>query len=243
MKRFLAIYKKDLRSMFMGATAYILITLFLIISGSLLWGLKSPYNILDNGYTDLSDFFEYTPWLFIVFTSVLTMKSFSEEYKTGTIEILLSKPIKIPELVLAKFAAVWTVLVVALIPTLLYVLSIYNLSENKEIIGFGVYGTSYLGLLLVITQFSAIGVACSAFTKNQVIAFLTAASLMILFYFGFVQLDASISGGFSLDKIASQYHYENFTKGLIDTRSLIYFVSVSITFLFIAQHKILKIKQ
>lgn len=243
MKRFLAIYKKDLRSMFMGATAYILITLFLIISGSLLWGLKSPYNILDNGYTDLSDFFKYTPWLFIIFTSVLSMKSFSEEYKTGTIEILLSKPINISVLVLAKFAAVWTVLVVALIPTLLYVLSIYNLAESKEIIGFGVYGTSYFGLLLLIALFSAIGITCSAFTKNQVIAFLTAASLMILLYFGFIQIDASINSGYSLEKMASQYHYENFTKGLIDTRSLTYFISLSITFLFIAQHKILKIKQ
>ena len=106
MKSLLAIYKKDLRGMFMGVTAYFLIAAFLIINGLFLWVFKSPYNILDNGYSDLSDFFRLAPWLMMILTSVLTMRSFSEEFKTGTIEILFTKPITTNTLVLGKFFAI-----------------------------------------------------------------------------------------------------------------------------------------
>lgn len=243
MKSFLAIYKKDFRGMFMGASAYFLIIAFLVINGLFLWVFKSPYNILDNGYSDLSDFFRLTPWLMIILTSVLTMKSFSEEFKTGTIEVLFTKPITINALVFAKFSAILTVLLIAVIPTLTYVISIYNLSDMPENVGLGIFITSYLGLFLVITLFCAIGITCSAFTKNQIVAFLSSSLIMFLFYYGFSQLNTTHIQSIDFNKIASTYHYDNFRKGLIDSRSLVYFISISISFLFITQHKIKSIKK
>lgn len=243
MKSFLAIYKKDFRGMFMGASAYFLIIAFLVINGLFLWVFKSPYNILDNGYSDLSDFFRLAPWLMIILTSVLTMKSFSEEFKTGTIEILFTKPITINALVFAKFSAILSVLLIAVIPTLTYVISIYNLSDVPENVGLGIFITSYLGLFLVITLFCAIGITCSAFTKNQIVAFLSSSLIMFLFYYGFSQLNTTHIQSIDFNKIASTYHYDNFRKGLIDSRSLVYFISISISFLFITQHKIKSIKK
>ena len=243
MKSFLAIYKKDLRGMFMGATAYFLIAAFLIINGLFLWVFKSPYNILDNGYSDLSDFFRAAPWLMMILTSVLTMRSFSEEFKTGTIEILFTKPITTNTLVLGKFFAILSVLFVAVIPTFTYVISIFNLSEIPKNVGLGIFVTSYLGLFLVITLFCAIGITCSAFTKNQIVAFLSSSLLIFLFYYGFSQLNTNYIGSIDFKQIASTYHYDNFRKGLIDSRSLVYFISISISFLFITQHKIKTIKK
>lgn len=243
MKSFLAIYKKDLRGMFIGVTAYFLIAAFLILNGLFLWVFKSPYNILDNGYVDLSIFFRAAPWLMIILTSVLTMKSFSEEFKTGTIEILFTKPISTNALVFGKFFAILSVLFVAVIPTFTYVISIFNLSEIPENIGFGIFVTSYLGLFLVITLFCAIGITCSAFTKNQIVAFLSSSLLMFLFYYGFSQLNTTHIQSIDFNKIASTYHYDNFRKGLIDSRSLVYFISISISFLFITQYKIKSIKK
>lgn len=243
MKSFLAIYKKDLRGMFIGATAYFLIAAFLIVNGLFLWVFKSPYNILDNGYSDLSDFFRAAPWLMMILTSVLTMKSFSEEFKTGTIEILFTKPISTITLVLGKFFAILSVLFVAVIPTFTYVISIFNLSEIPRNVGLGVFVTSYLGLFLIITLFCAIGITCSAFTKNQIVAFLSSSLLIFLFYYGFSQLNTNYIGSIDFKQIASTYHYDNFRKGLIDSRSLVYFISISISFLFITQHKIKTIKK
>ena len=243
MKSLLAIYKKDLRGMFMGATAYFLIAAFLIINGLFLWVFKSPYNILDNGYSDLSDFFRAAPWLMMILTSVLTMRSFSEEFKTGTIEILFTKPITTNTLVLGKFFAILSVLFVAVTPTFTYVISIFNLSEIPKNVGLGIFVTSYLGLFLVITLFCAIGITCSAFTKNQIVAFLSSSLLIFLFYYGFSQLNSNYIGSIDFNVLASKYHYDNFRKGLIDFRSLVYFISISISFLFITQHKIKTIKK
>lgn len=243
MRSFLAIYKKDLRGMFMGASAYFLIIAFLVINGLFLWVFKSPYNILDNGFSDLSDFFRAAPWLMIILTSVLTMKSFSDEFKTGTIEILFTKPIFTNALVLGKFFAILGVLLVAIIPTFTYVISVYNLSDIPENVGLGIFITSYLGLFLVITMFCAIGITCSAFTKNQIVAFLSSSLIMFIFYYGFSQLNTTNIKSIDFNIIASTYHYDNFRKGLVDSRSLVYFISISISFLFITQHKIKSIKK
>ena len=173
-----------------------------------------------------------------------TMSTPSRLTVSSCVPILgFTKPITINALVLAKFSAILSVLLVAVIPTLTYVISVYNLSVMPENVELEIFITSYLGLFLVITLFCAIGITCSAFTKNQIVAFLSSSLIMFIFYYGFSQLNTTHIKSIDFNKIAAIFHYDNFRKGLIDSRSLIYFISISISFLLITQHKIKSIKK
>ena len=157
----LSILKKDIISFFSNTSGYLIILTFLIANNLLLWTLKTEYNIFNNGYADLSLFFKTTPLFLLVLSSILSMKSFSEEIKQGTIELLFTKPISKLEIVLGKLLAVITLLVVTLIPSFFYIFVLNSLTDNPELIDLATIFNSYLGLFFLIISFSSVGVFCS----------------------------------------------------------------------------------
>jgi len=230
----ITLYKKELGGFFSTIIGPLIIGLFLLINGLLLWSNISEFNILDNTYASMDAFFIVSPLIFLLFIPAISMRSFSEEYNTGTIESLITKPIAPYKIVLGKFLAIFTLVVISIIPTFLYVITIYFIGEtfgNLDLAG--IFG-SYIGLFMLSGIFTSISVYASSLTKNQVIAFILAIIISTIFYFGFdllskVKIFESIN--FILPKIGISYHYNIMSKGLLLLSDIIYFFSISFVFL------------
>ena len=178
----ITLYKKELGGFFSTIIGPLIIGLFLLINGLLLWSNISEFNILDNTYASMDAFFIVSPLIFLLFIPAISMRSFSEEYNTGTIESLITKPIAPYKIVLGKFLAIFTLVVISIIPTFLYVITIYFIGEtfgNLDLAG--IFG-SYIGLFMLSGIFTSISVYASSLTKNQVIAFILAIIISTIFY-------------------------------------------------------------
>lgn len=213
--------------------AYITIGIFLLVSGLLLWFFPDT-SILDYGYAELNGFFSLTPFLFIFLIPAITMRSFAEERREGTYILLASRPLSDWQIILGKYLACFVLVIFALIPTLLYYYSIGQLGLPKGNIDGGAVIGSYIGLLLLGAVFVAIGIFSSAITKNQVIAFAVAVFISFIVYSGF---DA-LSKIFSLSLLESVFawlsinvHFQSMSRGVLDTRDLVYFLTFIILFL------------
>ncbi|MGB5699893.1 ABC transporter permease subunit, partial [Muriicola sp.] len=169
-----AIFKKELTSFFTTATGILALGLFLTLNGLVLWVFKGPFNIFDYGFADLSAFFMLSPYIFLFLIPALSMKSFSEEKKLGTLELLLMKPMSPWKLVLGKFFGIWVLGVIALIPTLVYVWCISVLGTETGNFDGGLVIGAYLGMILLLTAYTSIGIFASTLSDNQIVAFLTA---------------------------------------------------------------------
>ncbi|MEC8683794.1 MAG: gliding motility-associated ABC transporter permease subunit GldF [Bacteroidota bacterium] len=226
----LAILKKEFHSFFASPVGYLVIGLFLILNGLFLWVFDNDFNLFDYGFADLTPFFQLVPWIFIFLIPAVTMRSFSDELRLGTLELLLTRPITTLQLVLGKFFGALLLLILALIPTLAYVYAIYQLGNPQGNYDQGVLIGSYLGLLFLAATYTAIGVFASTLSENQIVAFLIAALLCFLFYFGFNgiadTLNIEILKTFSL-----QMHFESIGRGVIDSRDLVYFLSITSVFI------------
>jgi ABC-2 type transport system permease protein len=238
----ISIAKKELHQFFSSLAGYITIILFLLISGLYLFILKDS-NIFDFGYATLDKFFELAPWIFIFLIPALSMRSISEEYKTGTFEILQTRPLTKWEIVLGKYFAVFTVVLIALLPTLLYVFTIHSLSAVGSIDGGGIAG-SYIGLIFLAAVFAAISIWCSGLTSNAVIAFLVGAFACLILYFGFNAISKLPAFGgnadYYIEMLGIDFHYRSISRGVLDTRDIIYFVSIIFLFLFATQKSLSK---
>ena len=168
----IAILKKEISIFFSTLIGYLIITLFLSVNSILLWTDISQFNIIDYGYADLDMFFFVSPILLLLFIPSISMRSFSEEYNSGTIELLITKPINILEIILAKFFAIMTVIFISLIPTIFYVISIYYLGETIGNLDLAAVLGSYIGLILLSILFTSISIFCSSLYKNQIISFI-----------------------------------------------------------------------
>ena len=219
----LAILKKELRLFFGSLGAYTIILGFLIINGLWLWVLKTDANILDSGFANLSNFFHSTAWLFILVIPALTMKSFSEEYISGTIEIIKTKPIGNLEFVLGKFFSILIIIGFMLSPTLIYVYSIYELATPVGSIEIGSIIGSYLGLFLLASSFIAIGLWISSWTKNILISLLSSVFVSFIIYSGLSDLN-SLLPGLNLDSFSLSVHFISIARGVVDTADLVYFL-------------------
>lgn len=236
----LSIYKKEIHQFFSSLTGYIAIIVFLAVCGLFLWIFDE--NILDYGYATLDKFFLFAPWVMLFLLPALTMRSFSDEFKSGTIEVLYTLPLKENDIILGKYFSALTFVVFALIPTGLYVFTIYRLSggniDSGSIIG------SYTGLLFLCAAFTAIGLFCSSLTNNQVAAFLIGVFVNFILYAGFESLSQlSLLGDgadYIISQIGMQFHYNSISRGVLDTRDLIYFVSILIVFLAATRLTLLK---
>ena len=170
----LAIFKREIQSFFTSPVGYLVIGLFLTLNGLFLWVFKGPFNIFEAGFANLDNFFLLAPWVFLFLIPAITMKSFSEERKLGTLELLFIKPISLWQTVIGKFLGTFTLAVLALIPTLLYVYCVSQLGTTVGNLDMGVVIGSYFGVLFLIASYTAIGLFCSAITENQIVGFILA---------------------------------------------------------------------
>lgn len=236
----LSICKKELQQFFSNLTGYIAIVLFLLVNGLFLFVLKDS-NLFDYGYATLDNFFELAPWVLIFLVPAITMRSLSEEIKSGTLEILRTRPLSGRQIVLGKYLSVLVVLVFVIVPTLIYVLTIKSLSATGNIDGGGIAG-SYIGLFLLAAVFAAISLCCSSFTGNAVVAFLLSAFCCLVLYFGFnaVSQLPAFGGGtdYYIEMMGIDFHYNSVSRGLLDSRDVVYFASLIFLFLLITEKKL-----
>lgn len=233
----IAIANKELRQFFSSLTGYITIILFLLITDFFLFFLKDT-NLFDFGYATLDQFFDFAPWIFLFLIPALSMRSFADEFKTGTFEILQTKPLTNWQIVLGKYFALIVVIVITLLPTLLYVYTIHYLAAGGGIDTGGITG-SYIGLLFLSAVFAAISLWCSSLTSNAIVAFLTGCFACLILYFGFSAISKlSVFSGnadYYLEMAGIDFHYHSISRGVIDTRDIVYFGSVIFLFLFSTQ--------
>ena len=230
----LAILNKEINSFFASPIGYLVIGLFLLVNGLFLWVFKGEYNILDSGFANLEPFFTLAPWIFLFLVPAITMKAFSEEIKQGTLELLLTKPLTHWQLVLGKYFGALALIVLALIPTLFYVVSVYYLGKPEGNLDPGVITGSYFGLLFLGGCYSAIGIFASILSPNQIVSFILAIFLCFISFFAFEALgtlNLFRSGAFGLEDLGISSHYDSISRGVIDTRDLVYFFSFIIFFL------------
>jgi ABC-2 type transport system permease protein len=235
----LAIFKKEFNSFFTSTIAYLTIGIFLLINGLFLWVFDDDFNILNAGFADLTSFFYQAPWILIFLIPAITMKTFADEFRSGTIEILKTRPITSVTLVLGKFFAILTLLIIVLIPTFVYAYSIHELGNPVGNLDYGSISGSYIGLLLLASSFASIGIFTSTITKNQVVAFLLGICVIFLFYYGFDAV-SSLFGDYSytIKLFGMNEHFKSISRGVIDSRDVLYFMSIIIFFLFVSKQKL-----
>ncbi|MEO8720094.1 MAG: gliding motility-associated ABC transporter permease subunit GldF [Ginsengibacter sp.] len=237
-----SIAKKELHQFFSTLTGYITIVLFLIVNALYLFILKDS-NIFDFGYATLVSFFDFAPWIFIFLIPALTMRSFADEYKSGTFEILQTRPLSNWQIILGKYLAIIVIITIALIPTFLYIITIRSLSSTGQIDGGAIIG-SYIGLFLLASVFASICTWCSSLTSNAVIAFLLSAFSCIVLYFGFNAISKlpvfTGNADYYIEMLGIDFHYQSISRGVIDTRDVIYFFSFIFLFLFATQKNLNK---
>ncbi|MEL4455461.1 gliding motility-associated ABC transporter permease subunit GldF [Lutimonas vermicola] len=232
----LAILKKELNLFFVTPIGYLVIAMFLLINGLFLWVFKGDYNVLNAGFADLNSFFFITPWFFIFMIPAITMRTFSDEIRLGTIEILKTKPIRSWDIVIGKYLGSLLLVFAALIPTLSYVYTLVQLAATPENIDFGSIIGSYIGLLFLASSFTAIGMFTSTLSNNQIVAFIAGVLVSFFMFYGFEALEEIISlENFDTKKLGLHARFENIGRGVVDTKDLIYFMSVTFFFLFLTK--------
>lgn len=224
----LFIAKKDITQFFSSLTGYVSIIIFLLVTGFYLFVLPES-NILYFGYASLDKFFDLAPWVLMLLVPAITMRSLSEEYRIGTFETLKTRPLRSLDIALGKYLAILAVLFIVLIPTLIYVFTIKNLSTTGAIDSGAIIG-SYIGLFFLGAVFAAISLCCSSFSSNAVVAFLVGIFACVKLYYGFNALSKMSflqgAGDYFTEIIGIDYHYRSVSKGVIDSRDIIYFLSV-----------------
>ncbi len=231
------IFKREIRSFFTSVTGYLVIGLFLALNGLFLWVFKGPFNIFDYGFADLSKFFLLAPWVFLFLIPAITMKSFSEEKKLGTLELLFIKPIGLWQTVLGKFLGTFVLGLIALVPTLLYVYSVSQLGTTVGNLDMGLVIGSYFGTIFLMGCYTAIGLFASTLSENQIVAFIIGVLLCFLLYYGFEGLSTLFADGQTavfVQNLGMKHHFESIARGVLDTRDLIYFISLTTFFLFLS---------
>lgn len=238
-----AICKKEFRQFFSNLTGYLAIALFLLLNGLLLF-VFSSFNILDYGYATLDNFFTLAPYVLLILVPAVTMRLFPDEWKTGTMEILQTRPLSGLQIAGGKFAAALLVVVMALLPTLVYVISIKMLAADGTTLDSGGIIGSYIGLFFLGSAFTAISTCASSYTSNSIVAFLSAAFLCFVLFSGFEAISSlplfQSGMDYYLQQTGMEFHYRSLSRGVLDSRDLIYFISLNILFLFLTIKRISK---
>lgn len=231
------VLSKEFSSFLNSLIAYVVIGVFLVGMGLLVWVFPET-SLLDYGYADMGTMFSLAPYIFIFLIPAITMRSFAEEKKAGTMELLLTKPLTNWDILLGKFFACFLLVLFSLLPTLIYYVSMYQLGNPVGNIDTpGVIG-SYLGLVLLGAVFCSIGIFASSITPNQIVSFIVAAFLCFIVYSGFdsiAMLDSFKDYALTIRQWGITYHYESISRGLLDSRDLVYFLSVTWLILFITR--------
>ena len=236
------ICKKEWQQFFSSLTGYIAIIIFLLLNGLFLFVFPDT-SLLNFGYASLNNFFEIAPLILLFLVPTVTMRSFADEYKQGTFELLKTLPLTPSQIVWGKFFGASIIIITALLPTIIYAISIQYLSSTGGI-DIGATIGSYFGLILIGTVYVAVGLCFSSFTSNTVVAFIVAAFVCFILFSGFdaiSKLPVFKSGwDYYIEMLGLNFHYKNVSRGVIDTRDVIYFLGVIFLFLLITQRNLLK---
>jgi len=231
------ILKKELNSFFSTPIGYLVIGVFLAMNGLFLWVFKGDFNILDAGFADLNNFFFIVPWFLLFLIPAITMRSFSDEIRLGTIEILKTKPITDWQIVLGKYFGALVLIILALIPTIIYAFSIHNLGGEIGSLDVGSTVGSYIGLLFLASTFTSIGLFTSTLSNNQIVAFILAVIICFFMFYGF-EAFAEFNLVDGIQNLGMKAHFNSISRGVIDTRDLVYFISTTVFFLFLTRFKL-----
>ncbi|HRG18418.1 MAG TPA: gliding motility-associated ABC transporter permease subunit GldF [Flavobacterium lutivivi] len=234
---------REIKSFFGSPIGYLVIAIFLLLNGLFLWIFDGEYNILQSGFADLTPFFTISPWILIFLIPAVTMRSFSDEKKQGTIELLLTKPLSVWQIVNGKFLGAFLLIVIAIIPTFIYVYVVSSLGMPAGNIDMGSTIGSYFGLLFLVAAYTSIGIFTSTLSENQIVAFIVSVFLCFLFYYGFEGLTTLFkSQSDIIAQLGMDYHFKSMSRGVLDTRDILYFVSISIAFLSLTVYQLKSMK-
>ena len=229
-----ALFKKEISNFLSSLIGIMVIVVFLLITGLFLWVFQSDFNLLTYGYANLDGLFILAPWVFLFLVPAVTMRSFAEENRTGTIEMLATKPLSDWQIIWAKFLASVALVLLALLPTAVYYFSVYRLGFPVGNLDTGGILGSYIGLFLLSASFVSIGIFCSSVTNNQILAFILSVFLCGFMYIGFELIySLSLFGPIDLfiQRLGMAAHYGSISRGVVDTRDVLYFLSVMAVFL------------
>jgi ABC-2 type transport system permease protein len=237
-----SLLRKEISSFLTSLTGYIVITIFLLAVGLFLWVFTGDFNIIDAGFTSVESLFVIAPWVFMFLIPAITMRSFAEEKRTGTIELLLTRPLSEWQIILAKYFAGLLLVVLSLIPTFVYYYSLQGLGNPPGNIDTGATWGSYIGLMFLGGAYVSIGLFASSITENQIVSFITAFFLCFFCYFGFDAI-----GGMEIFRpvdemiinIGINAHFASMSRGVIDSRDVLYFLSFIFVFLALTRFRLL----
>lgn len=234
-----SLFKKEVNGFFGTLSGYVVTAVFLATTGLLLWVIPgTDFNIPENGYAVLDGLFILAPWLFLFLIPAITMRMFAEEHRLGTIELLMTRPLTDMQIVLAKFYAAVLLTLLSLLPTLVYFISVWRLAAPTGNVDVAGIAGSYLGLVFLCSGFASIGLWASAVTGNQIVSFLLAMLTGFFFYSGFDFFSATgLPVGISniIASFGMSNHFTSLSRGVIDSRDVIYFLSLTFLFLLLTR--------
>ena len=234
------ICKKEWRQFFSSLTGYIAIVIFLLLMGLFLFVFPAS-SILDFGYATLDNFFSFAPFVMLFLVPTITMRSIADEYKSGTFELLKTLPISSARIVWGKYFGCLLVVAIALIPTIIYAISIQQLSARGGI-DIGATIGSYIGLLMLGAVYTAVGICTSSFTNNTVVAFILAAFFCFFLYSGFNAISNiplfNAGADYYIEMLGIDFHYRSISRGVIDTRDIVYFLALIVLFMLVTQRNL-----
>ncbi|MDR2205262.1 MAG: ABC transporter permease subunit [Flavobacteriaceae bacterium] len=245
MSRVLCLLKKELWSAFGNWSAWIIIAAFSLIGALFLFFFENDFNIFEIGTATLLSYFVLVPWVLMFIIPAISMKTIAEEQQNGTLQWLFSQPLKISQIVLGKFLSVWIIGILCILPSMLYLYTVYVLGIPEGNMDLGATFGSYFGLILLIAAFSAVGILASSVSSNQITAYLAGVFLCFIFYYGIEQLASyKLLGNadFILQNIGFYRHFLGFTRGLIDSRDIFYFIFVIVICLYLSVYFVKKKK-
>jgi ABC-2 type transport system permease protein len=237
----LTLLKKEIGSFLSSLTGYIVIAVFLLINGLFLWMFRGDFNIFDFGYASLDGLFMIAPFVFLFLIPAITMRLFAEEKRAGTIELILTKPLTDFEIVMAKYMSGLILVLFSLLPTLVYFFSVYHLGLPKGNIDLGGMWGSYIGLLFLAASFVAIGMFASTLTDNQIVSFIIAVFFCGFFYVGFdfiYSFDLFGNVDLFIKSLGINEHYQSMSRGVLDTRDMLYFLGIISLFILLSRFSI-----
>jgi ABC-2 type transport system permease protein len=232
------LFRKEINGFLNSLIGYIVIIVFLLVIGLFLWVLPVDSNILDFGYASMDGLFIIAPFVFLFLIPAITMRSFADEKRSGTIELLMTQPLTDLQVILAKYFAGLVLVIFSLVPTLVYFFSVYRLGLQPGNLDTGSMWGSYIGLVFLSAAFVSIGIFASSVSDNQIVSFIIAIFLSAFLYMGFELIYIFIvSGriGLMVQSLGINVHYSSISRGVIDSRDLVYFLSISIFFILLTK--------
>jgi len=229
-----ALFKKEISGFFSSLTGYLVIVVFLLLNSLFMWIVPGQFNVIGNGYATMDTLFAIAPWVFLFLVPAICMRMFAEEKRSGTLDLLYTRPVSELQIILAKFLAAWALVLFSLIPTLIYFWSVARLGSPPGNMDMGGTWGSYLGLLFLGGIYAAVGIFASSLTGNQIVAFILAVFLSFLMYLGFEFLGGVAESGstvFLISRMGISYHYNSISRGVIDSRDMLYFLGVILLYI------------